>query len=334
MGEINETILLRYLEGQLDRCQEEEVRMWIAFSEENRKTFEKIYMIWFATGSLKIMKSVNAYQALRKVNKRMKSDGQSWIVYLQRVAAILFLPLLLCTVYLLFPEKESETEYVEIKTNPGMLATFRLPDGSEVWLNGDSYLKYPAQFQGKQRRVDLDGEAYFKVKHNEKQHFIVSAGKRMEIEVLGTEFNLEAYSADNFISTTLLKGSVQLNYKIAEVQQCHKIIPSEKAIFSLKDEKLQVGKVNVETEVAWKDGKIIFRNTSMQEALRMLSRRYNVCFRVKKSWVYENNFTGTFEHQRLEQILEHFRIASGIHYRFVEPNIQDRIPEKRIVELY
>jgi ferric-dicitrate binding protein FerR (iron transport regulator) len=108
--------------------------------------------------------------------------------------------------------------------------------------------------------------------------------------------------------------------------------PGQKAIYDIKRKKIAVEETNIEVETSWKDGRLIFRDTPFEDILKSLSKRYNVRFVVKNETLKRNSFTGTFVHQRLERILERFRISSNIKFRFIENGNLDE--EKQIIEVY
>ena len=335
--DISESVLLSYFAGDLSTEQQKEVEEWIHSSAENEKTARDIFQLYQATDTLNYMKGVDETAALKEVKKRIHPEQKrtSWLVWGQRIAACLALPLLATTLYLTL--KSTPTEYVEIKTNPGMVAVANLPDGSKVWLNSGSTLRHPIRFTGNIRNVELNGEAYFSVQKDKSKRFIVNTPFHIQTEVLGTEFNMEAYETDSVVRTTLISGSVKLLFlgKNNE-QQSYTIQPDEEFIYNPKTRKAQVAKPYVQTYTAWRNGQVVFRNTPLPEALKILSKRFNTEFIVKDPELYQNSFTGVFDGQHLPLILEHFRLASGIHYKFLDIRTgkNQEIQEKTRIELY
>lgn len=334
---IDEHTLLSYYSGTLSTEQRQEVDLWLQESEENRKIARDVHYIYMATDTLNTIKEVNSEDALIQVKKRFrKSKKTGYLVWFQRVAAILILPLLISTIY--FATEEEPVEYIEVKTNPGMVATLSLPDGSKVWLNSGSYLKHPQRFTGDTRTVELNGEAYFSVQKDKSKKFIINTPFDLKAEVLGTEFNIEAYKESNQVTTSLVSGSVKLSFLNKENNEESFIMkPDDEVAYNIKTKKIETNASYLPTQTAWKDGLVVFRNTSFEEALKILSKRFNTDFIVKNDLLYENSFTGTFSGQHLTLILEHFRLSSDIQYKFIDPEIsqdKDKISEKTIVELY
>ena len=334
---IDEQALLDYFSGTLSPVQKQEVEAWIQETEENRKIARDIEYIYFATDTINTIKSIDSTKALKEVKVRFgkkENNKRSFILQLQRIAAILVIPLLISTLY--YATKEEPVEFIEIRTNPGMVATVNLPDGSKVWLNSRSYLKHPQKFTGDTRNVEMEGEAYFSVQKDKSKKFIVNTPFNLKAEVLGTEFNMEAYKESNKVVTTLVSGSVRLSFQNKNNTEETMIMkPNDEISYNSKTRGVSLSKPYLPTLTAWKDGLVIFRNTPFEDALNVLSKRFNVEFIVKNDLLYENSFTGPFDGQHLHLILEHFRLSSGIQYKFVDPETgTDKISEKTIVELY
>lgn len=333
---INEVTVWSYYGGTLTPSQKQEVDSWMMESEENREMARNIRSIYQASDALNCIRQTDAPAALKKVKERMHRPPKvSLLVRLQRIAAILIIPLLVGTVYLAL--KKEPVEYVEVRTNPGMIAQIELPDGSTVWLNSGSYLKHPSRFINRTRDVELKGEAYFDVESDKNRPFIVNTPFHIKAEVLGTEFNMEAYESDKEVRTTLISGSVRLTFRAENNDNKSFIMkPDEEFIYNHKSKKLLISKPYVPTLTAWKDGLVIFRNTPFEAVLGVLSKRFNVEFIVKNEKLYDNSYTGPFDQQHLQLILEHFRLSSGIQYRFIDPKAdgKNHIKEKTRVELY
>lgn len=167
--------------------------------------------------------------------------------------------------------------YNTISTPKGGQYQIVLSDGSKVWLNAASSLHFPASFSGDERKVELTGEGYFEVAKNAAMPFRVSVNG-MQIEVLGTHFNVNAYSDENAIKTTLLEGSVKIKNEVPANSGSSSIFlkPGEQADFT-RDHNFRINsRVNLEEVVAWKDGNFEFNNTSIADIMRQVSRWYDV----------------------------------------------------------
>ena len=263
-----EELLPRYCEGLATEEERLQVEMWMDESEENRRMAKQIHALYLATDTVHIMTKVDTEKALTKVKSRMTGNRQrktTWWEWAQRAAAVLFIPLLVTLMVQHWGGSEQElAQMMEVKTNPGMMTSLTLPDGTLVFLNSESTLSYPSRFDNGSTKVLMD--------------------------------------------------------------------PGQKLVYDTRDSKVQLYATSGESEIAWKEGKIIFRNTPLEEGLRMLEKRYNVEFIIKNDRLKGDSFTGTFTNQRLERILEYFQLSSQIRWRYLDsPDIKD---EKSKIEIY
>lgn len=160
--------------------------------------------------------------------------------------------------------------YNTISTPRGGQYQVILPDGSHVWLNAASSIKYPTTFAGNIRKVEITGEAYFEVAHNAAKPFRVSSNGQT-VDVLGTHFNINAYNDEQVIKTTLLEGSV----RVTANNNIRVLKPGEQSRLAL-DGDLKVNEANLAEAIAWKNGLFYFENTSLQNVMHQLARWYNV----------------------------------------------------------
>ncbi|WP_316843987.1 FecR family protein [Pedobacter psychrodurus] len=185
-----------------------------------------------------------------------------------------------------------------ISTPKGGAYQIELPDGTRVWLNAGSSLKFPANFPSSERKVDLQGEAYFEVAKNALKPFKVECN-RQEITVLGTHFNVNAYANEKQIKTTLFEGAVRLNAKGA-VSRALK--PGEEAAFS--SGKFLISRTNGEESIAWKKGIFQFEDADIATIMRQLERWYNVEVEYRGN-ISEDTFRGKISRNvNLSQVLE------------------------------
>lgn len=340
METLNDDILLRYLSGNTSPEEARQVETWLSQSAENEKTLEQLYFIRQASDRLKVMQSVNPDLALLRFKKQVRLKRHSLqlrqrLQWLQRIAAILFIPVFLLSVYLCMRQKQETEQYIEVKTNPGMVSSFRLPDGSKVWMNAGSYLRYPVTFASGKREIVLEGQGYFEVTHNPAKPFVVKVTQGYSVEVLGTEFNITAYRNEDLIETTLVEGSVKLNLGSSADKMVSQILkPKEKAVYKKKDRLLSISSINPNYETAWKDGKIIFKKHPMEEVLKILSRHYNVRFEVTNPQVMDSEITAKFSNEQLPQVLEYLKLASGIKFKIKHPDkIENDTLKTSVIEI-
>lgn len=304
----------------------------------SEKELEQLFFTLQLAKRLKAMKNADATKAFEqfKVSIRQKRKKLGFRLGLERAAAILFIPLLVVSGYLLTRDSgPGRLRMVEINTNPGVVSTYELPDGTKVWLNANSSLTCAADFDQKRRAVTLDGEAFFEVAKNTGKPFVVETGTGCSVEVLGTTFNISAYRDDNVVSTTLLSGLVKLNWKASDGStQSRNIRPSEKAEYEKEKQELTVGAVNPELSTSWKQGELVFRQEPMAKALKTLSRHYNVTFDVKDPAVMKSLLTARFSNEQLPQVMEYLKTALKIKYTIKLTPVNDtNIVPQTVVEI-
>lgn len=219
-------------------------------------------------------------------------------------------------------------------TLPAQKKSFILPDGSKVILNADSKLSIDADFGIKDRKLHLDGEAFFDVVHNASKPFIVQTA-RMDVKVLGTAFNVKAYKADDLFETSLIRGSVELSLKeehktvtlrpkekfvlremkpeIANATEyaANKIIHSETEVLPVKINRIDTSIV----EVSWTENKIAFMDEPFEEVLKKLERWYGVRIIVEDASLINNLYTGSFRNESIEDVLSALQFSKSFTYK-------------------
>lgn len=339
MKQFDENRLILYIDQSLPAAERAEVDVWLKESKENQKQLDQLYFIIAAAEKLSVMQAVDPDLSLKNLKESIKKKKQQQrykkqIYYLQRIAAVLFIPLLFLTGYFAFRNNGNHNEWLTIKANPGVVTSVNLPDGSKVWLNANSELTYPAVFYSDKREVRLNGEALFEVTKNKEKPFIVKTNSTYEVEVLGTTFNVSAFGNDNLIETTLVEGSVKLRLQTPSGKILTTLLsPNEKAEYNKQGENIKVFSVNSEYDIAWKNGELIFRNHPMERVLKILERHYHVQFRVKDEIVMQSIITARFKDEQLPQVLEYLKMASGIQYTIHKPEIKEGKAEPYFVDI-
>jgi transmembrane sensor len=203
-----------------------------------------------------------------------------------------------------------ELAYNMINTPRGGEYQLVLADGTKVWLNSASSLKYPAAFYGKERKVELTGEAYFEVAKDHTKPFIVSVNG-MNVQVLGTHFNVMAYSDEKVIKTTLLEGSV----KLTNQDQQAMLKPGQQGVFNDQQASFNVGDVDVEDVVAWKNGLFAFNNEDIQTIMKRISRWYDVDVIFPEKF-RRKNFGGTVSRFKdVSEVLHSLELTGSVHFK-------------------
>ena len=187
--------------------------------------------------------------------------------------------------------EQAEIKYNTIVVPRGGEYEVRLPDGSYVWMNADSEIRFPVVFTGQTRQVSLKGEAYFKVEKDSLHPFIVNVYDKLKVEVLGTEFNVQAYSGDEVVKTTLNCGKV----RVMMGKEALELAPDQQAVCDLRHRRFHKIEVNANYFSAWKDGKFIFEDEPLENILNSLARWYNISVFYQNEELKNFHFTGDLE---------------------------------------
>src|SRR5690606_36357040 len=209
-----------------------------------------------------------------------------------------------------------ETAFNIFATPRGNTYSILLPDGTKVWLNASSSIRYPINFTATERRVFLSGEAYFEVNHNPHRPFYVDI-QGNTIQVLGTAFNVSAYKNENQVKTTLIEGSV----KVFNGKHSLSLLPNQQATIHLSTSVITRSEVDTWSALAWKNGYFRFEKASLEEIFATISRWYDIQD-VEYHGEFDNRFTGTF--QRSKNISELFRYLeklAPIHFEIKEGRV-------------
>ena len=286
-----------------DQLEEDEkeslVNLLSKINSKNRRTFSPVYaiaaslLVFFSTGIFLFTQYHKPLQQRVAVNTQLKNDiapgGNKAILTLSNGSTIVLTgakngKLASQGGIVISKTADGQIRYADSPNNSsskilayntattprGGQYQFILSDGTKVWLNSSSSIKYPVAFIGDERKVELTGEAYFEVAHNAKKPFrVVSNGQT--VEVLGTHFNINAYSDENVIKTTLLEGSV----KVSTPGGISVIKPGEQA--QLKNGNISItSDVDLDAAVAWKNGLFHFDDNNIEAVMRQLARWYDV----------------------------------------------------------
>ncbi|WP_255486825.1 FecR family protein [Mucilaginibacter sp. SP1R1] len=205
----------------------------------------------------------------------------------------------------------AEPEFNTITTPRGGQYQIVLEDGTKVWLNAASSIRFPQAFTGKQREVELSGEAYFEVAKNKAKPFIVQANGT-QIQVLGTHFNINAYNDDNNITTTLLEGSVRMTSGASVVM----LIPGQQGVAVKSGEAIKISTADMQQTMAWKNGLFVFHDANIVDIMKQVSRWYDVDVEYQGD-VQNNEFGGTIsKYKNITDLLNIMELTRSIHYKF------------------
>lgn len=312
---IDKGLLVKFIAGKVSDKERADVLDWIELSKENSDIFCELKNLWVESE----MGKIETQESLANVKR----------AFLRRVvkyAALIVLAISLPVAGFLYFSTKSDPvianqtpvmfKYV---VNTGVKGIVDLPDGSKVWLNSSSYIICPQQFSGDVRELELEGEGYFEVVPNKEWPMLIKTSKNHSVKVTGTTFNLSAYSNDNKLVVTLISGEVSLinNKKRSEI----KLSPKQELVVIEEKEAKLLDNPNISNKTAWKEGLLLFDNTSMDEVVKKMERWYGVNFIIKDSLIYDYRFTAKFRSESITQVLEILRLSSNIRYKIENTTI-------------
>ena len=306
----------KYLNGTCNPEEFSEVLEAISTQEDKGKLSSEILELWEVSLKGSIENKQNS-QLLDKIHHRIaleesKTEARQIILYcnLLKAAAVLILGLLVSTaIFYNKPQQQLYASVTETVTTPfGARTSFKLPDGSEVWMNSGSTISFPKQFEDI-RNVELVGQAYFKVIKDGKP-FIVKT-RLGAIEVMGTSFDVKAYT-DETLETTLVEGSINVSNNINQLET---LKPGQQSTITLSSE-ISVKEVNTELSTSWREGRLMFVNEPFQNVAKALERWYNVKIELHGEKLKKLGYTGTIEMETFGEVLELINTTTLIKYKF------------------
>lgn len=274
--------LYRFFEGNVTVEEGMEIRDWMEASAENKRIFMKEHKL-FSAILLQDKRRIAAVPGKSRLRTILKSD---WL----RVAAIALITLSLNAVYQHYVADNKELAMSIVSVPAGQRTNVTLPDGTNVWLNARTTIRFPEKFSTRTRTVELMGEGYFDVVKDKERPFIVKTDK-YSIEVLGTKFDVEAYPDEEKFVTTLMQGSVKLTSQASPSHQVT-LKPEHKA--TLKDGRLEVSKVTDFNPYRWKEGLISFKDEPFLTIMKDLEKYYGFKIIINNQDVLKYSYTGSF----------------------------------------
>ena len=312
--EIDEEVLVAFLKGELDAAQAAAVEAWYDRSAANRRMLGQVYYILYVSDRINDAAGIDVERSLRQFKRRMHAGRR---ISLRRsavriaAAAVIAAVLLaggLTTVLL----SKRLAQPVTVVTQLGERSQVVLPDGTKVWLNSSSSVEYVAPFFSRQRRVKMEGEAYFEVEHDRRAPFVVSTNG-LDIEVLGTRLNIRNDDNEHRVTTVLLEGAVKA-YASGREQASVRLHPAQQLVFDTRTHAMRLTDCpSAERSINWIDGRFCFEHDTFGEIVAELKRYYNVDIRFMDNRLRDMRFSGNF---RVEDGIYHIMSVLQLTYKF------------------
>lgn len=330
MSEIEEDNFLELVTSKLFteiEKEEEKILEELLHEEKNDILYNKVKEIHEKLPETKPLHCFSAERSWTIVNNYFHQKKIKLFVNISKYAAIILLAFFIGTlININWKSKTDESLFSEINVPLGQMSNITLYDGTQVWLNSGTRLKYANDFGDKNRKIILEGEAFFKVKHNETP-FIVQL-ENCAVEVLGTSFNVRSFRDENFSEITLVEGLVKMNTlsgkEITQLEPSQQITISE----DLKNNILKT--VDTGFYKSWTDGKIVFHEERLADIVLRMERWYNVDIQLANPKIGDLSFSGTIlKNKPFDQIAKTFEILLPVKIEY-----QNKMGEKDIVIIH
>lgn len=290
---------------------------------KKRKALSEEEIVFEAGKLIKELDEIDVDSAYAGIQERISSKGRLLHIYtsFSRYAAILILPLIFITVWTLSNKDKNiasqEFAIQELTCPVGMRTNVTLPDGSKVWLNSESTIKYSIPFTGKSREVELVGHAFLDVTKNPDAPFSITSGN-VRVDVLGTQFDFKSYPEDETVEVTLKEGSINLSIETGNADKSKtRMVPGDHFVLNKTSHKASIKNESVENYIGWVDNKLIFDETPLPEMKRILERWYGVEIEIVDKSIESYKFTTTFNNESLSQVLELLELSSPIKMEYI-----------------
>lgn len=329
MSEINEhiySLILAQLSGNATEAELSELEQWLKSDKANGRLYSEVKNTYWCRPNTDSEEKRN--QVFNRIKQQIdiptpqvqvsnKGRGRRLLLTGIAAASVVF-ALMLGWWMLNDPQQETEIAQLEKFCPRGKKLHFQLPDGSEVWLNADSKLLFPEKFTGAKRSIKLQGEAFFKVKRNVDQPFVVSTQNAV-IQVLGTSFNINSRNGNSSTYTTVVSGKVrvsdlQLVNSVDLVKNQHVSISPDGAVGA-------ISVVNANELTGWTNNILFFDDVSLAEVIVELERWYDMDFEVKDSVLLTKQVRAKFENPSIDQILDHISSVLSFNYTIEEGKV-------------
>ncbi len=267
-----------------------------------------------------LKKMISAYEEKKQTRNSFVRHLFNLSHYYQRIAAILFVPLILGSCFYLFYFQNKDENFYIAEAPLGQKAKIELPDGTTIWLNSGSQIRYSSGFNKKGREVELKGEAFFDVAKNPKKPFFVNTPS-LAIEVTGTRFNVNAYTDEPDVETALVEGKVKVILK--NEKDAYQLSPGKILTYSKALHQVSSSVLNEEVTTAWKDNRLIFVDDNFSKLVKKIEKWYNVEVVYDTASFKNNKLTvRLLEGEQLSRLLEIVEIAVGAQCVVTKNKIQ------------
>jgi len=311
------------LHHELGKEEQSVFEAWVQ-EEENNRIYQRAERIHEGVNVLRGLNKELSWKSIRHAIRL--TAFKRFAIRASKYAAVILIAFLIGDNFDYFRQYNKRTRYAEIEVLNGQMGHLFLLDGTEVWLNSGSRFRYPGQFNRDEREVFLTGEAFFNVAPDPHLPFIVKTGK-MEVEVLGTSFNISAYQDETQQSVVLVEGKVQINSEDGE--KLSELTPGYRAVMNIHSSAVQTEKVRTGLYTGWKEGKVVFDQEQLGEIAKKLERWYNVEIRFESEELKTYQVTGIIlRNKPIDQTIMAIELLAPVQHEYIP-----RTNEKNIINI-
>lgn len=316
----------RYMAGETSSEEEKEFLDTVEQNAEYRVRYEALKVFWGKSQQRDSIDAQKAYDLVKSTiafgDTQRSARSRSLKLVLLKIAAVVaigFLMSYLAFNRISFDYKIKSFTWTEKYNKKGERSKILLSDGSSVWLNADSRLKFPEQFSDN-REVYLSGEAFFDITKNPSKPFVIHLDNG-DVRVLGTSFNVKSFKDDANVETSVVSGKVAFISNSDSKHDTIFLTPNHKAVLTKRSGEIMTQETNMEEDRAWVDGKIIFRSNSFKEVGKVLERYFDKKVEFDSPELMNCKLTGTFQNNTLAEIMELLAATKDYQYTINEKNI-------------
>lgn len=319
-------LLTREITGEITGEEKTELASLLKASPENQEKYRLMEKFWRQEGYAD--QSSDSDEALNKVLARINDSPENVkartaiLPILRKLAIAAIVVFMIGVGFYAYQEYQTPTTIATIEkyNDTGTRSMITLSDGTRIWLNADSKISYPETFHGDTRDVRLTGEAFFQVAHNKQQPFYIHLNKAT-IQVVGTSFNVKAYSNEENIQTSVLTGKVAFmshSKKSTSLNDTVYLVKNNKVTYSLSTGKMDTEITNAQEDREWINGKMICKSETLESIARQLERNFGKKIVFKDQRIAQYRYTGTFDESSLEEILQYLAMTKSFKYTIAE----------------
>ncbi len=314
--------ILKLITGNSDIAGKKETIQSINEDAEAKEFYRKAKHVWALISSKREMPAYQVEESYQKLQSRMDKPKRDFKLYPYLRYAAIVVAILSVSFFTHYLGKQSagneELQYTTVVADLGQISKVILPDSSIVWLNSGTTLTYNNNFSVDNRNLKLKGQAYLDVRKNKNLPLIVNCDN-LQVKVLGTRFDVDAYPEDGKISVTLESGSVELLHPEKKAFK-HQLQHGEQAIYDLNHNNIHIIKTETRNFTSWRTGLLVFDDADIAEVVKKLERKYGIEIKINNQSLIKSVFNAKFKTETLEEIVEYIEFTCQLKAQFVKEN--------------